>query len=154
MDMKSPSPISNSLTELIKNEKIGYNSSITVTSKQLTEVYHYSREFMTNKDYNIIIVKLYIPFTSNDTECKRSRILLYLDDEVICDGTIYNQVYWELKPLFLEGIGINVKSGNHKLKLMCCVDGGTLNIPHYNTDYIEHTVKPEISGKLIILGFT
>ncbi len=77
MDMKSPSPISNSLTELIKNEKIGYNSSITVTSKQLTEVYHYSREFMTNKDYNIIIVKLYIPFTSNDTEYKRSRILLY-----------------------------------------------------------------------------
>ncbi len=36
---------------------------------------------------------------------------------------------------------------------MCCVDGGTLNIPLYNTNYIEHTVKPEISGKLIILGF-
>ena len=66
---------------------------------------------------------------------------------------MYNQVNWELKPLFLEGIGMNIKSGNHKIKLMCCVDGGELYIPHYNSGYIEHTIKPEISGKLIILGF-
>ena len=46
-----------------------------------------------------------------------------------------NEVNWELKPLFLEGIGINVKSANHKLKLMCCVDGGELNIPHYNPNH-------------------
>jgi len=149
----TPPPISSSLNELIKYEKIGYNCSITVTSNQLTEVFHYSREFITKKDYNILIVKLSIPFTGNNTQGKRSRILLYLDDEIICDGTMYNEVHWELKPLFLEGIGINVKSANHKLKLMCCVDGGELNIPHYNPGCIEHTIKPEISGRLIILGF-
>ena len=151
--MDSPNPILNSSNELIKYEKIGYNCSITVTSNQLTEIFHYSREFIAKKDYNILIVKLHIPFTGNNSAGKRSRILLYLDNEVICDGTMYNEVYWELKPLFLEGIGMNVKSGNHKIKLMCCVDGGELNIPHYNSSCIEHTIKPEISGKLIILGF-
>ena len=59
--MDSPNPILNSSNEIIKYEKIGYNCSITVTSNQLTEIFHYSREFITKKDYNILIVKLHIP---------------------------------------------------------------------------------------------
>ncbi len=147
-----PKPISNGSMDIIKNEKIRYNNSIIISSTQLTEVFHYSREFITQIDYKFIIVKLNIPFTGNDSQGKRSRILLYLDDDVLCDGTKFNQVPWELHPIHLEGIKLNVQPGNHKIKLMCCVDGGNLNIPHYNTNLIEYTIKPEIFSTLVIIG--
>ena len=74
-----------------------------------------------------------------------------MDDEAICDGSIFN-TNWELRPFQLEGICVDIKAGNHKLKLKCCVDAGTLYIPGYGYDFIENTVKPEIFGKLIIIG--
>lgn len=132
-------------------ELIFYNS-ITITSPKLTEVYHYSREFKTLHEFKMLTVILNIPFTGNNTASSRSRILLYFDDELLCDGTIFNSNSWELKPLHLEGIAVDVKPGNHKVKLICCVDQGELNIPHYNVNGIEHRIKPEISGKLVIIG--
>ena len=36
-----------SFSNVIKDEKIGYNQSVIVNSKQLTEVFYYSREFDT-----------------------------------------------------------------------------------------------------------
>ena len=63
--------------DIIKNEKLGYNSSIIVSSKELNEVFYYSRDFKTLKDYKLLSIKLNIPFTGNDTAGSRSRILLY-----------------------------------------------------------------------------
>lgn len=143
-------PNSISSFDIIKNEKIGYNCGITVTSSNLTEIYHYSREFITHIDYKLLSIKLNIPYTGNNGN-NRSRIILYLDNEAICDGSIYNS-NWELRPFQLEGICVNVKAGNHKLKLMCCVDAGKLYIPAFGIDCIENTIKPEIFGKLIIIG--
>ena len=145
-------PKTNSSLNIIKNEKIGYNNSIEISSKELTEVYHYSREFMTFSDYKLLTIKLSIPFTGNGNRSARSRVILYLDDEELCDGSMYNTYEWELKPIHLEGIGINVKEGKHKLMLKCCVDSGTLYIPHYNEKLIENTVKPSVFGRLIIIG--
>ena len=136
--------------DIIKNEKIQYNCGIKISSSQLTEVFHYSREFITRIDYKLLSVKLNIPYTGNDGD-NRSRIILYLDDEAICDGSIYNS-RWELRPFQLEGIGVNVKAGSHKVKLMCCVDAGTLFIPALGSDCIENTIKPEIFAKMIIIG--
>ena len=141
-------PISSSF-DIIKNEKIGYNTGIVVSSSQLTEVYHYSREFITHIDYKLVSVKLNIPYTGNDGK-NRSRIILYLDDEPICDGSIYNS-RWELRPIQLEGIGVNIKTGSHKIKLKCCTDAGNLFIPAFGPDRIENTIKPEIFGKIIII---
>ena len=138
--------------DIIKNEKLGYNSSIIVSSKELNEVFYYSRDFKTLKDYKLLSIKLNIPFTGNNTAGSRSRILLYLDNEPICDGSIYNQSPWEIKPLNLEGFGFNVKNGNHKLQLKCCVNMGNLNIPHYNELEIEGTIEPKLFGNLIIIG--
>ena len=136
---------------VIRNETINYNNSIVINSRKLSEVFCYSREFKTPHDIKVLTVKLDIPFTGNDTIGSRSRILLYLDDTLLCDGTMHNQDQWELKPLHLEGICVDVKPGIHKLKLMCCVDKGNLHIPHYHTAYIEHTIDPKISGKLVII---
>ena len=138
--------------DIIKNKKIGYNNSIEVTSPQLKEIFHYSREFITHVDYKLLSVKLNIPYSGIDNKEKRSRLILYLDDEAICDGSMYN-TSWELRPFQLEGICVNVKAGNHKVKLMGCVEqGANLYIPALGLDCVENTIKPEIFGKLIIIG--
>ena len=59
----------------------------------------------------MLTVILDIPFTGNQCSRSRSRILLYFGDELLCDGTIFNQNEWELKPLNLEGIVVDVKPG-------------------------------------------
>ena len=59
--------------DIIKNEKIGYNSEIGVTSTELIEVYHYSREFITHIDYKLLKVKLNIPYTGLDSKEKRPK---------------------------------------------------------------------------------
>lgn len=151
MEQSHKKPVSSEI-DIIKNEKLGYNSSITLSSKQFNEVFYYSRDFKTLKDYKLLSIKLNIPFTGNDTTDSRSRILLYLDNEPICDGSIYNSQPWEFKPLNLEGFGFNVKNGNHKLQLKCCVNMGNLNIPHYNELEIEGTIEPKLFGNLIIIG--
>ena len=99
--------INNNL-DIIKKETIQYNGAILVDSKELTEVYHYSRVFNTNSDYKLITVKLNIPLVGIDTKRQYSRILLYLDNEMICDGSIWSHVEWELKPIYLEGVGVNI----------------------------------------------
>ena len=71
---------------------------------------------------------------------------------MICDGTMWSHVEWEMKPLNLEGIAADIKKGEHKLKLKCCVNGGKLQIPYYDTKSILYSIKPELSGKLIIIG--
>ena len=112
-----------------------------VTTKELSEVYNYSRYFTTNIDYKLITVKLNIPLVGIDKK-KLFRILLYLDNEMICDGSIWSHVEWELKPIFLEGIGFNIKKGNHSVKLMCSVTGGQLNIPYFDISSALNTIKP------------
>ena len=149
---KTPNKSVSSTIEIIKTKKIGYNNHITISSNQLNEVFHYSRDFITLKDYKLLSIKLNIPFTGNNTSDSRSRILLYLDNEPICDGSIYNTNSWELKPLHLEGIGFNVKAGNHHLKLKCCVNKGILYIPHFDSVSIENTIEPKLFGNLVIIG--
>ena len=152
MEKERPNLSHNSSIHIIKNERINYNNSVKISSTQLTEVFYYSREFKTFHDIKVLTVKLDIPFTGNEIVGTRSRILLYLDDHLLCDGTMYNQVNWELKPLHLEGTVVDIKPGNHKIKLMCCVNGGILHIPHFHPQYIENTIKPPISGNLLIIA--
>ena len=140
--------------DILINEKIGYNDYIKIDSKDLEEVHHYSRTFITKRNYKMCSVRLSIPLTGNSGNVgARSRILLYLDDEVICDGSIHNGVSWELRPINLIGEIFDLKAWEHKIKLLCCVNDGILYIPCYNRQCIEHTLSPKLTGKLIVLGF-
>ena len=135
-------------------QTIKYNDSIKIDSKSLIEVYHYTRIFNTNKKYKMCTVRLSIPFTGNNGGSGvRSRILLYLDEELICDGSMHNGIQWELKPLQLYGEVFELKPGEHIVRLKCCVSDNELYIPHYNLKGVEFTIKPEISGKMVVLGF-
>ena len=138
--------------DILKEEKFTYSSNVTFNSTTLVEIPFYTREFTTTKTYKLCTVDLSIPMAGNESNGKRARILLYLDDELIFDATCYDPVNWNLKCLVISAKKINLLAGHHKIKLMGCVDGGTFYIPHYNTGYIENTISPPMSGRLHIIG--
>ena len=135
---------------LIKHEVIGFNCEIKSNSKDFEELYHYSREFNVTNNYSFCSVTYSIPFVCS-YQC-RSRILLYLDDEVLDDCTMHC-LKDDLRPLKLSGIFENLQIGRHKVKIMACTDGGTLVIPHINPPFIEITKSPKITARLDIIGY-
>ena len=54
----------NSNLDILKNETIKYNNSIIISLKKLEEVYFYSRDINTSKDYKLISIKLNIPLVA------------------------------------------------------------------------------------------
>ena len=84
-------------------------------------------------------------------------IRLTLDEINISDSTIFGFNNWELHDITLTGIIKNINSGNHIIKIYACVDGGFLNIPHYNTHYnthcIENTIYPSIFANMYVIGY-
>ena len=143
----------NSNFDILKDEKIGYNQSIIINSIFPIEIFHYSREFDTKKNYKLCTVQLNIPYTTTKGISTIARILLYLDDDMIYDGTIYSQQAYIIRPMNFYGHKSNLKVGHHKLKLMACVNSGELHIPHLNLFGIEHLIQPPISGSLLIIGY-
>ena len=144
---------SNSNLNIIKDEKIGYNQSIIINSKELNEVFHYSREFDTNIDYKLLTVQLNIPYTATMENYSMARILLYLDEDMIYDGTICSHAGLVLRPLNLFGHKSHFRAGHHKIKLMACTSSGELHIPHLNLKGLEFLIKPSLSGSYLILGY-
>ena len=71
---------------------------------------------------------------------------------MIFDASCHDPTSWVLKCLTISARKINLLAGFHRIKLMGCVDGGTLYIPHLCTKSIETTLYPQISGKLCIIG--
>ena len=57
-----------------------------------------------------------------------------------------------LKPVNIEGFGVNTKKGKHTIKLVALVDKGTLHIPHYNPNLVEGTKEPKLTGKYFVYG--
>ena len=142
-----------SSTHVIKDEKIGYNQSVIVNSKELTEVFYYSREFETYINFKLCTVQLNIPYSGLRGYDSVARILLYLDEDLICDGSIYSKEAYVLRPLNLSGYKSNLIAGHHKLILKACTDNAELHIPHININGSEYIIKPPISGSILIVGY-
>ena len=142
-----------SSTHVIKDEKIGYNQSVIVNSKELTEVFYYTREFETYINFKLCTVQLNIPYSGLRGYDSVARILLYLDEDLICDGSIYSKEAYILRPLNLSGYKSNLIAGHHKLILKACTDNAELHIPHININGSEYIIKPPISGSILIVGY-
>jgi len=142
-----------SSVDVLHKEKIQYDKSITTNSKELKTIDFYTRTFQTNKDYKIINIKINIPYTSNDVDYGKSKVILFFDNEPICDLTMFDRVQYSLKPITIDAIVVEPPMGSHKMELKACVQNGTLNIPHYNPGFIEHTINPKLFGSIHILGF-
>ena len=144
--------IENKTPKILFQQNLEYIASVLINQKELTEVPYYTREFKTEQIYNIVQVNINIPFTAIDKEWSRARILTYLDNEKICDSSIHSRLDYELKPLTIIGYVKNLPIGNHKIKILACVDQGTLNLPHLWEKRIEYTIKPIVSGSMTIIG--
>ena len=145
-------PISSQF-DIIKDEKIRYNQTITVNSALLSEIYHYSREFDTNKNYKLCTVQLNIPYSGIRGFETIARILLYLDNEMIYDGTIYTKNAYILRPINLSGHKTNLQAGHHTLKLFACTNNAELHIPHLSIMGPENIIQPAISGSYLVIGY-
>ncbi len=145
-------PISSQF-DIIKDEKIGYNQTITVNSALLSEIYHYSREFDTNKNYKLCTVQLNIPYSGIRGFETIARILLYLDNEMIYDGTTYTKNAYILRPINLSGHKTNLQAGHHTLKLFACTSNAELHIPHLSIMGPENIIQPAISGSYLVIGY-
>ena len=139
--------------DVIKSEKIGYNKSVIVNSMLLNEVFYYSREFDTNINYKLCTVQLNIPYSGIRKKNSIARIILYIDEEAIYDGSIYNVEDYILRPINLCGNKINLMAGHHKIKLMACTNNEELHIPHLNWLGQEFLIKPEIFGSYLVIGY-
>ena len=148
----SNAPISSQF-DIIKDEKIGYNQSIIVNSILSSEIFHYSREFDTNKNYKLCTIQLNIPYSGIRGFETIARILLYLDEEMIYDGTLYTKNAYTLRPINLSGHKTNLKAGHHAVKLLACTSNAELHIPHFNPLGPENVIKPAISGSYLIIGY-
>ena len=131
--------------------KYEYVSSVTSIQTDFTQIPYYTH-YIELLPMQYLTVKIKIPFVGNDLAGKRSRILLKFDGEVIDQSAKYNTKQWELNDLVLEGMVFEIGQGKHMIEIFACVDGGTLNIPHYNTSLIEATKLPKLQGKLSIKG--
>ena len=139
--------------DVVHDEKILYSKSITYGETSLKEIPFYTREFQTIISYSYCRILLSIPFTSNDSPCTRSRLVLYLDEEPIYDTTIHDTTGWSLIPISIVASKISLTKGKHKITLRAAVSGGTLNIPHFNGDCIESSINPKIFGRFTIMGY-
>lgn len=144
--------IENKTPKILFQQNLEYIASVLINQKELIEVPYYTREFKTEQIYNIVQVNINIPFSGIGKESSRAKILTYLDNEKICDSSIHSRVDYELKPLTIIGYVKNLPIGNHKIKILACVDQGTLNLPHLYENNIEYTIKPIISGSMTIIG--
>ena len=67
----------NSNFDILKDEQIYYNQTIKIISLVPVEIYHYTRQFQTTKDYKLCTVQLNIPYTATKGNSTIARILLY-----------------------------------------------------------------------------
>ncbi len=139
--------------DVLHKETFDYTGSVTVSSYSLTEIVFYTRTFVTEVPYKMCEVLVTIPFTGNDIGDHRCRIIAYLDAEPIYDGTMYSAARWTLEPLTIFARKIDLVQGHHRFRIYANVDGGTLNIPHFNSDLSECKVSPTLFGKMLITGF-
>ena len=138
---------------ILLHEVSEFTDSIMINQKSLTNVAFYTRKVKAITDYMVVNVNINIPLTGNNIAGQYSRIITYFDNEVICDSTIYNSDAWELKPLTINGYVKNVRQGEHTITVKAAVSGGTLHIPHFESNSIVEKIKPRIQYSYFVAGY-
>ena len=151
----APNPMSTAM-KLTHFERINFDNSVEIKSKQLQEIPWCQKYFYTEKELSLCTININIPYVGHihNQDWMQSKIVLFLDEEPIYTGMINSHTTNRLSPLFISGDKPNLKAGNHKISLKACVsEGGNLNIPHLNRDNLEFKAEPQIFASIKILGF-
>ena len=150
----APNPMSTTM-KLIHFEKISFDYSVEIKSRELQEVPWCQKKFYIDKDLSLCTININIPYVGPIYDkWNSSKIVLFLDDEPIYTGQINSHSINQLNPLFISADKPYLKSGLHNLSLKACVtEGGNLNIPFIDRNNIEFTVEPKNFATIKILGF-
>jgi len=106
------------------------------TATTWTELANYTKTINFPKKAENVVVRFHFPYSGNQDAQKRSRARLQFDGADIAESAIYNNDVWGLHDIVLEGIIKNVAAGNHTVRILTKVDGGTYNLPHFGVDII------------------
>ena len=123
-------------------------------STNLTAVEFYTRIFEINWPLDVLQIELVIPFVgfSNGGGGSRARILLTVNDRILADASMRGST-GDLRPILLKAMLADVSIGTVKVQVKVAVDGGTLEIPHFNPAKIEKTIERSLFAKYHLLGF-
>lgn len=137
----------------VYTESIAYTQSVLVNANSPAVVPHYTRQVKVDRNCDVLMIDLTIPFVGNDANGARSRIWLRVNGQFQSDATKYNHTPWELHPIHLKATLTNVVAGTIlNIEVLASVDRGTLNIPHYNTNLMEANQTPSIAASLNVVG--
>ena len=147
--------------KLLHFEKVDFDNSVEIQSKNLQTVPWCQKNFYADKDLALCTVNINIPYVGNiynniNNSWMSSKIVLFLDDEPIYTGEFNSHTTNLLRPLSITADKPYLKAGQHKISLKACItDNGTgkLNIPHFNLSNIENTVEPKNFAIIKIIGF-
>lgn len=147
------------LTPWTFTRKYYFDNSIMISSRDWIEIDHYTTDFSIPCDFKFLQVYLHIPYCGNEglliaSERCRSRLRLVIDGHDICNSVFYSDDAHEpVDNITLSGLVENVSSGNHTIRLFGCVDNHTFNVPFYNDQSIEFTMKPDYFANLYMIGY-
>ena len=137
--------------KFILNEALKYTDSITCDSSSWQDIYYYTRTFETTMVYSICQIRLSVPLVGNSDQYSMSRIIMYLDDEELCDGSSFSNYAWVLSPLNLIGVKEFLQIGKHRVRISACVrKPGCLFIPAYGSGHPNAPLTPIIQGRYLI----
>ena len=150
----APNP-SAAIMKLIHFEKIVFDHSVEIKSKQLENIPWCQKDFYTDKELSLCTVNINIPYVGHILDnWKSSKIVLFLDEEPIYTGQINSHCKYPLHPLFISADKPCLKPGQHKISLKACVtEGGHLGIPFLDKYNIEFTDETKNFATIKILGF-
>ena len=153
----APNPTSN-MMKLIHFEKINFDKTVEIKSKELTMVPWCQKIFYIDKSIALCTVNINIPYVGNatsDDSWNSSKIVLFIDDEPIYTGQINSHSIYDLRPLFISADKPYLKEGQHKLSLKACVykEDHKLAIPFVDLNDVENTVEPKNFATIKIIGF-
>ena len=150
----APTPMSTSM-KLLHFERITFDNSVEITSKELQIVPWCQKTFYADKDLSLCTISINIPYVGNlyTDAHMQSKIVLFLDDEPIYTGQFNSHTVNLFRPVFITADKPYLKAGQHKIILKACVNRGNLNIPHVNKECIEYKIEPKNFATIKIMGF-
>lgn len=142
----------NPSVKFLLHEKINFINHITESSKVEKEITYYTRSFYADTDLSFCNIKYYIPFCGSGSAGCRFRVVMYLDDEPIAYDLFYGNSNWDIRPINFDVSFPGLRTGEHKICLKVCCEGGTFYMPYYGGTKMESKTQPLLFATVTAYG--
>eukprot|EP01121_Diplochlamys_sp_Union-15-3_P022189 TRINITY_DN936_c0_g1_i3.p1 TRINITY_DN936_c0_g1~~TRINITY_DN936_c0_g1_i3.p1 ORF type:complete len:354 (-),score=80.21 TRINITY_DN936_c0_g1_i3:45-1106(-) len=102
--------------------------------------------------FDFVTVTWTIPFCGNDTKGARTRILLKINDDFVCENSHFSVDEWGLQTIIFNATLSDVAPRDWVFQLYAVSDKGNVHLPHFNPACIESTVEPHLFSTFDLVG--